>query len=158
MSNTDSNLGYMARAIQLAEKPEFSPHPNPRVGCVIVKNNEIVGEGFHAYAGGPHAEVNALSQIEAQVEGQAADLAKGSTVYVTLEPCCFHGRTPPCVDALIKAKVKKVYIAMLDPNPKVAGKGVRTHSGGRALRQQLGAALRMRERTRAASALAGGGV
>lgn len=111
-----SNFEYMARAIQLAEKPEFSPHPNPRVGCVIVNNNCIVGEGFHEYAGGPHAEVNALAQ--------AGKLAEGGIAYVSLEPCCFHGRTPPCVDALIKAKVKKVFIAMLDPNPKVAGKGV----------------------------------
>jgi len=111
-----SNSNYMARAIQLAEKPEFSPHPNPRVGCVIVNDERVVGEGFHEYAGGPHAEVNALSQ--------AADLAKGAIVYVTLEPCCFHGRTPPCTDALIKAQVKKVFIAMLDPNPKVAGKGL----------------------------------
>jgi len=111
-----SNSEYMARAIQLAEKPEFSPHPNPRVGCVIVNNNHIVGEGYHEYAGGPHAEVNALSQ--------AGDLANGAIAFVSLEPCCFHGRTPPCVDALIKAKVKKVFIAMLDPNPKVMGKGV----------------------------------
>jgi len=111
-----SNSEYMARAIQLAEKPEFSPHPNPRVGCVIVNNDRVVGEGFHEYAGGPHAEVNALAQ--------AGDSANGAAAYVSLEPCCFHGRTPPCVDALIKAKVKKVFIAMLDPNPRVAGKGV----------------------------------
>jgi len=111
-----SNTEYMARAIQIAQKPAFSPHPNPRVGCVIVNNNHIVGEGYHEYAGGPHAEVNALSQ--------AGNLANGAIAYVSLEPCCFHGRTPPCVDALIKAKVKKVFIAMLDPNPKVMGKGV----------------------------------
>ncbi|HFE38102.1 MAG TPA: bifunctional diaminohydroxyphosphoribosylaminopyrimidine deaminase/5-amino-6-(5-phosphoribosylamino)uracil reductase RibD [Gammaproteobacteria bacterium] len=107
---------YMARAIQLAEKPHMSPHPNPRVGCVIVKNGKVVGEGFHAYAGGPHAEVNALAM--------AGDQAFGSDVYVSLEPCCFHGRTPPCVEALLKAQVSKVIVGMLDPNPKVAGKGV----------------------------------
>ena len=116
MSITGRDLERMSRAIQLAEKPVFSPHPNPRVGCVIVNNGQIIGEGFHEYAGGPHAEINALSQTGEQ--------ARDSTVYVSLEPCCFHGRTPPCVDALIKAQVKKVFIAMLDPNPKVAGKGV----------------------------------
>jgi len=113
----------MSRAIQLAEKPVFSPHPNPRVGCVITRDQTIVGEGFHAYAGGPHAEITALAQ--------AGDFANGATVYVTLEPCCFHGRTPPCVDALIRARVAKVIIAMLDPNPKVSGQGV-------ALLQQAG--------------------
>ena len=110
------DITYMSRAIQLAEKPVFSPHPNPRVGCVLVNNDVIVGEGFHEYAGGPHAEINALKQ--------AGDLSNDSTAYVSLEPCCFHGRTPPCVDALINARVKKVFVAMLDPNPKVAGKGV----------------------------------
>ncbi len=107
---------FMSRAIQLAEESIFSPHPNPRVGCVITRNEVVVGEGFHAYAGGPHAEVNALAQ--------AGGVAEGATVYVTLEPCCFHGRTPPCVDALIKARVAKVVIAMLDPNPKVSGQGI----------------------------------
>ena len=107
---------YMAKALVLAERPIFSPHPNPRVGCIIVKNNVIVGEGFHEYAGGPHAEVNALSQ--------AGDKAENSTVYVTLEPCSHFGQTPPCADALIKAQVSKVVIAMTDPNPKVAGQGI----------------------------------
>ena len=107
----------MAKAIKLAQKPVFSPHPNPRVGCVIVKDNEIVGEGFHEYAGGPHAEVNALAQ--------AGDRAKNSTVYVTLEPCSHFGRTPPCADALIKAQVSEVIISMKDPNPKVAGQGIK---------------------------------
>ena len=107
---------FMARAIQLAETPILSPHPNPRVGCVIVNDGNIVGEGFHEYAGAPHAEVNALAQ--------AKDLAINATVYVSLEPCCFHGRTPPCANALINAGVKKVVVAMLDPNPKVAGKGI----------------------------------
>jgi len=115
ISKQASDNEYMAQAIRLAEKPVFSPHPNPRVGCVIVLNNQIVGEGFHEYAGGPHAEVNALKQ--------AGELAKAATAYVSLEPCCFFGKTAPCVDALIKAQVKKVFIAMLDPNPKVAGKG-----------------------------------
>jgi len=107
---------HMSRVIQLANKPIFSPHPNPRVGCLIVKDNTVIGEGFHEFAGGPHAEVNALEQA-----GVQAELA---TVYISLEPCCFHGRTPPCVNALINAKVSKVFVAMLDPNPKVSGQGV----------------------------------
>ena len=84
----------MARAIQLAEKPEFSPHPNPRVGCVIVNKNSVVGEGFHEYAGGPHAEVNALDQ--------AGDLAKGAVVYVTLEPCAM------CIGAIMLSSKRTV--------------------------------------------------
>ena len=107
---------YMSRAIVLADRPLFSPHPNPRVGCVIVKNKIVVGEGCHEYAGGPHAEVNALKQ--------AGDLAEQSTVFVTLEPCSHFGLTPPCADALIKARVGEVVIAMKDPNPKVAGQGI----------------------------------
>jgi len=112
-----TDVSYMARAISLAKKPVFSPHPNPRVGCVIVKDNTIVGEGFHEYAGGPHAEINALTQ--------AGNKAIKSTVYVTLEPCSHFGRTPPCADALIKAQVSHVVIAMQDPNPNVAGRGIK---------------------------------
>jgi len=107
---------FMARSIVLAAKPVFSPHPNPRVGCVVVKDSVIVGEGYHEFAGGPHAEVNALTQ--------AGDRAKQSTVYVTLEPCSHYGRTPPCADALIKAQVSEVVVAMKDPNPQVAGQGI----------------------------------
>ena len=87
------------------------------VGCVIIKNNKLVGEGFHQVTGGPHAEVYALEQ--------AQDQAYGSDVYVTLEPCAHFGRTPPCVDALIKARVKRVFVALLDPNPQVSEKGLR---------------------------------
>jgi len=112
----NSDLAFMAKAIQLAEKPVFSPHPNPRVGCVIVKNNIIVGEGCHEFAGGPHAEVTALASAGKQ--------SRNASVYVTLEPCSHFGRTPPCADALIKAQVSRVVIAMKDPNPKVAGKGI----------------------------------
>ncbi|MDX1812195.1 MAG: bifunctional diaminohydroxyphosphoribosylaminopyrimidine deaminase/5-amino-6-(5-phosphoribosylamino)uracil reductase RibD [Gammaproteobacteria bacterium] len=107
---------YMARAIQLAKKPFQAPHPNPRVGCVIVKNGQIIGEGFHAKAGEPHAEVHALQQ--------AGAAAENATVYVTLEPCAHMGRTPPCANALVNAKVAKVIAAMTDPNPKVSGKGL----------------------------------
>lgn len=106
---------FMARAIQLARSSIYSPHPNPRVGCVITFQDEVVGEGWHAYPGGPHAEVNALSQ--------AGDRANGATVYVTLEPCSHFGKTPPCAEALVEAGVARVVVAMQDPNPRVAGRG-----------------------------------
>jgi len=108
---------YMARALVLAAVPQWAPHPNPRVGCVIVNNDQIVGEGYHAQAGQPHAEVNALTQAGAQ--------AKDATVYVSLEPCSHHGKTPPCADALIQAQVAEVVIAMQDPNPRVSGEGLK---------------------------------
>jgi diaminohydroxyphosphoribosylaminopyrimidine deaminase/5-amino-6-(5-phosphoribosylamino)uracil reductase len=107
---------YMSRALQLAELGTGSTDPNPKVGCVLVQNNSIVGEGWHRVAGGNHAEINALLD--------AGEAAKGATCYISLEPCCFHGRTPPCTNSLIKAGIKHVIIAMLDPNPKVSGKGV----------------------------------
>ena len=106
----------MARALQLAERGLFTTDPNPRVGCVIVKNEQIIGEGWHQRAGQPHAEVNALNA--------AGEQAKGADCYVTLEPCSHFGRTPPCADGLIKAQVKRVFVAMRDPNPLVAGNGI----------------------------------
>ena len=106
---------YMARALQLAAEGLYTTQPNPRVGCVIVKDGQIVGEGFHARAGQPHAEVHALQQAGKQ--------ANGATAYVTLEPCAHYGRTPPCANALIDAQVSRVVIAALDSNPLVAGKG-----------------------------------
>ncbi|WP_166363185.1 bifunctional diaminohydroxyphosphoribosylaminopyrimidine deaminase/5-amino-6-(5-phosphoribosylamino)uracil reductase RibD [Pseudomonas akapageensis] len=107
---------YMARALELARKGLYSTHPNPRVGCVIVRDGQVVGEGWHVRAGEPHAEVHALRQAGAQ--------ALGATAYVTLEPCSHHGRTPPCADALVKAGVARVVAAMQDPNPEVAGRGL----------------------------------
>ncbi len=108
---------FMKRAITLAKKGLYTTNPNPRVGCVIVVNNQIVGEGFHKKTGQPHAEVHALKQ--------AGALANNADVYVTLEPCSHFGQTPPCAKALIKAKVKRVFIASLDPNPLVSGKGIK---------------------------------
>lgn len=107
----------MALALQLAEQGLYSTQPNPRVGCVIVKNNQIIGQGAHIKAGQGHAEVLALSI--------AGTHAKDADVYVTLEPCNHYGRTPPCVDALINAGVKRVVVAMQDPNPLVAGQGIK---------------------------------
>jgi diaminohydroxyphosphoribosylaminopyrimidine deaminase / 5-amino-6-(5-phosphoribosylamino)uracil reductase len=107
----------MQRALELAELGRYSSQPNPRVGCVIAHGEEIVGEGSHLLAGDAHAEVNALSM--------AGERARGGTAYVTLEPHCFHGKTPPCTDALIKAGIKRVVCGTLDPNPKVHGNGIR---------------------------------
>ena len=107
---------FMQRALRLAKRGLYTTDPNPRVGCVLVKDGEIVGEGWHKRAGEPHAEILALKQ--------AGDKARGATVYVSMEPCSHTGKTPPCVDALIKAKVKRVVIAMVDPNPKVSGDGI----------------------------------
>ncbi|KAG9143434.1 hypothetical protein Leryth_027200 [Lithospermum erythrorhizon] len=107
---------YMRRSVELARKALGFTSPNPMVGCVIVKDGKIVGEGFHPKAGQPHAEVFALRD--------AGDLAENATAYVTLEPCNHYGRTPPCTEALIKAKIKKVVVGMVDPNPIVASKGV----------------------------------
>ena len=110
----------MARALELAERGAETTQPNPRVGCVIARDGEILAEGWHERAGGPHAEVAALRALAASA-GPAA--AAGSTVYVTLEPCSHYGRTPPCADALVSARVGRVVFAIPDPNPKVAGCG-----------------------------------
>lgn len=116
MNFSAADHAHMARALQLAARGLFTADPNPRVGCVIVKNGVVVGEGWHQRAGTPHAEVHALRQ--------AGRAARGGTVYVTLEPCSHHGRTPPCAEALIGAGVARVIAAMRDPNPLVAGGGI----------------------------------
>ncbi|MCK5714924.1 MAG: bifunctional diaminohydroxyphosphoribosylaminopyrimidine deaminase/5-amino-6-(5-phosphoribosylamino)uracil reductase RibD, partial [Nitrosomonadaceae bacterium] len=113
---SSADHAYMSQALQLAEKGLYSTSPNPRVGCVIVHDSQVVGSGWHVSAGQPHAEINALDA--------AGTVARGATVYLTLEPCSHHGHTPPCVEALVKAKVAKVIIAMQDPNPLVEGKGL----------------------------------
>src|SRR5688500_19967642 len=112
----------MRRALELAEKGLYTTTPNPRVGCVVVQNEGTVGEGWHEKAGAPHAEAMALERAGAQ--------AAGATVYVNLEPCNHHGRTPPCVEALKKAKVKRVVAAMRDPNPQAAGGGAALEAAG----------------------------
>jgi diaminohydroxyphosphoribosylaminopyrimidine deaminase/5-amino-6-(5-phosphoribosylamino)uracil reductase len=106
---------YMARAIQLAKRGRYTTDPNPRVGCVLVRDGEVIGEGWHVKAGSGHAEVEALKNVRG---------AQGATAYVTLEPCSHHGKTPPCCDALIKAGVNRVVAAMQDPNPLVVGRGL----------------------------------
>ena len=115
MSDADHQQ-YMGRALALARRGLFTTDPNPRVGCVVVRDDAIVGEGWHRSAGEPHAEVNALDTARGHTEN--------ATVYVTLEPCCHHGRTPPCTQALVAARVAHVVVAMLDPNPEVHGAGV----------------------------------
>src|SRR5450830_1957801 len=111
---------WMAQALQLAEQGLNTTTPNPRVGCVIVKNGVVIGKGAHLKAGEPHAEVHALRQAQ----DNAPDQIKGADVYVTLEPCSHHGRTPPCADALMTAGVARVVAGMQDPNPEVAGRGL----------------------------------
>lgn len=107
---------FMSRALQLARRGINSSQPNPRVGCVIVRDNTIIGEGWHEFAGGPHAEINALAELSGKAEG--------ARCYVTLEPCSHQGRTGPCTAALIEAGLTSVFAAMLDPNPLVAGQGI----------------------------------
>ena len=111
------NEKYMQKALALAARAQGRTSPNPMVGAVVVKDNQVVGEGYHRKAGTPHAEVHAL-----QAAGEAA---RGATLYVNLEPCSHYGRTPPCADAIVRAGVKKVVVAGLDPNPRVSGRGLK---------------------------------
>ena len=111
---------YMARAVELAKCGLYTTEPNPRVGCVLVRDGAVIGEGFHRIAGEGHAEVNALQAV-----ADAGDTAAGATAYVTLEPCSHFGKTPPCAEALVKAGVAQVIIGMVDPNPQVSGRGIK---------------------------------
>ncbi len=114
-SATD-DLRHMRQALRLAALGQGLVEPNPMVGCVIAQADRVVGEGWHERFGGPHAEVNALRSAGAE--------AAGGTLYVTLEPCCHHGKTPPCTDAVIEAGIKRVVIGQMDPYPKVKGQGI----------------------------------
>src|SRR5437762_6233870 len=120
MSFTELDRAMMRRALELAAKGMYTATPNPRVGCVVTRDGKIIGEGWHEKQGGPHAEVRALENIDAE----------GATVYVSLEPCSHHGRTPPCVDVLLAAKVQRVVAAMRDPNREAAGGGERLAAAG----------------------------
>ncbi|HLE02223.1 MAG TPA: bifunctional diaminohydroxyphosphoribosylaminopyrimidine deaminase/5-amino-6-(5-phosphoribosylamino)uracil reductase RibD, partial [Dehalococcoidia bacterium] len=108
-------MDYMARALELARQALGTTSPNPAVGAVIVKDGAIAGEGFTQPPGGPHAEIAALERV--------GERAKGAQMFVTLEPCCIFGRTPPCTQALIRAGIASVHMATLDPNPRVWGRG-----------------------------------
>ena len=116
LSHIADDKRFMEQALRLAALGRGRTHPNPMVGCVIVKNGQVVGTGYHRRAGEPHAETHALLE--------AGEAAEGATVYVTLEPCAHHGRTPPCAEALVRAKVGRVVAAMVDPDERVAGKGL----------------------------------
>jgi diaminohydroxyphosphoribosylaminopyrimidine deaminase/5-amino-6-(5-phosphoribosylamino)uracil reductase len=120
VGDSSLDLQYMQLAIELARRGLYSAAPNPRVGCVLVDGTEIIGQGFHVRAGEGHAEVNAIRDAEKNLKTTAA-----ATAYVTLEPCSHTGKTPPCCDALIEAGVSRVVVAMTDPNPLVAGNGIR---------------------------------
>lgn len=130
MSFSAADHAFMAEALRLAARGLNTTTPNPRVGCVLVRDNAMIGTGWHEKAGGPHAEVHALQA--------AGEHARGATAYVTLEPCSHHGRTPPCADALVAAGVARVVAAMTDPNPLVAGQGMdRLRVAGIAVAQGL---------------------
>lgn len=116
MPNEDPDEQWMRRAIEISRRGEGAVEPNPMVGCVLVRDGNVIGEGWHEKFGDHHAEVNAI--------GNATEDVTGSTAYVTLEPCSHHGKTPPCCQALIDAKVSKVVVALEDPNPQVAGQGI----------------------------------
>jgi len=116
MTGTATDRRHMARALELAERGLWTTDPNPRVGCVIAHGERVIAEGWHERAGGPHAEAMALAAAHGPV--------RGATAYVTLEPCCHHGRTPPCTDALVAAGIRRVHYAVRDPNPRVSGGGV----------------------------------
>src|SRR5690554_4698846 len=116
MSFSADDYRFMAQAVKLAQQGWYSTRPNPRVGCVLVASGKVIGEGAHLRAGEAHAEVNAITA--------SCEPTAGATAYVTLEPCSHQGKTPPCCDALIEADVARVVVAMEDPNPLVAGKGI----------------------------------
>ena len=116
---TDQDQKQMQAALKLASRGIGSVEPNPAVGCIIVKGNQVAGKGWHKKFGGPHAEINALEDC-----AELGVNPSGATMYVTLEPCCHHGQTPPCTDAIIEAGIAKVYIAVRDPSDHASGAGI----------------------------------
>lgn len=121
----DADRAFMAHALALAERGLYTATPNPRVGCVIVRDGRVLGEGFHMRAGLPHAEAEALADA-----ARRGHDVRGATLYVTLEPCAHHGRTPPCADAIIAAGLRRVVVAMADPNPVAGGGNARLRAAG----------------------------
>ena len=115
---------FLKRAIDLARKGKYLTKPNPMVGCVIVKDSEVIAEGYHMKYGSNHAEINALEDLNKNNNISEAEFRQ-LTLYCTLEPCCHHGKTGPCTDAIIKSGIKKVVIGIKDPNPKVSGSGIK---------------------------------
>ena len=118
MDNSELHRMYMSRCLELALNGNGNVAPNPMVGAVIVHNNKIIGEGFHAHYGEAHAEVNAINSVKDK------SLLKDSTIYISLEPCSHYGKTPPCTDRLVELGIPNVVIATVDPNPKVSGRGI----------------------------------
>ena len=116
MKPAAADARFMARALALAAEGLGRTFPNPPVGAVFARGGRVLGEGFHRHAGGPHAEIEALRAAGGRV--------RGATLYVTLEPCAHHGRTPPCADALLGLGLRRVVVAMVDPNPRVRGRGI----------------------------------
>jgi len=116
MEERQEDTLYMTEALRLAEKARGRTSPNPMVGAVLVKDGRVIGKGYHAKAGAPHAEIEAFQDAREDLQG--------ATLYVTLEPCCMYGKTPPCTDAVIRAGIRRVVAAMIDPNPRVSGKGI----------------------------------
>ena len=120
MSNTVSDLRFMRLALRLAQRARGQTSPNPLVGAVLVRAGRVIGQGWHRKAGEPHAEIEAIRDAE-----KRGAKTRGATLYVTLEPCCTHGRTPPCTAAILAAGLRRVVVAATDPNPKHAGRGFR---------------------------------
>ena len=117
---TETDRTFLSRAVELAQRGAGRVSPNPVVGAVVVRDGVVVGEGWHDELGGPHAEVNAIAA--------AGDETEGATLYVSLEPCCHHGRTPPCTDAIVAAGISRVVVASDDPTEKASGRGSRSRS------------------------------
>ena len=116
MTDKETDKYFMQKVINLAKNGQYTVHPNPMVGAIVVKNNKIISSGYHKKPGGPHAEQEAIKK--------AGSNAKNSTLYINLEPCCHYGRTPPCSDLIIQSKIRRVVVSCLDPNPMVNGKSI----------------------------------